>query len=91
MRTALVAAAFVCLLAPSAQAQIYPGLIGNDTGGIIPWSPLAEQRRFDIAGQHCAAYFKYAKITSVTRQYGHYIGFACRFPGPGQPPIVRVN
>src|ERR1700704_4827651 len=54
-------------------------LIGNDTGGIIPWSPAIELHRFEIASDHCARYFKEARITSVHRQYGDYMGFACRF------------
>jgi hypothetical protein len=88
---ALAAAAVFCLLAAAAQAQVYPGLIGNDTGGIIPWSPFAEANRLEIAAAHCVAYYKYPRITSVHRQYGDYIGFRCRFPGPGEPTIIRVN
>jgi hypothetical protein len=61
-------------------------LIGNDTGGIIPWSPAIELRRFEIASDHCARYLKDARITSVHRQYGDYIGFVCRF---GPDPAVR--
>ena len=80
MRKALAAAAFLLLTAPAAQAQIFYGLSGNDTGGIIPWSPLTEVNRRVLAAEHCARYFKYAKITSVVRGYGNYIGFACRFP-----------
>lgn len=62
----------------SAQAQAF--VIGNDTGGIIPWSPENELVAGATAGGHCAGYGKYARITSVYRQYGHYIGFACAFP-----------
>jgi hypothetical protein len=50
---------------------------GNDTGGIIPWSPLTHQMAPDLAAQHCAQYAKRARITSVHAQYGDYIGFAC--------------
>jgi hypothetical protein len=54
-----------------------PGVTGNDTGGIIPWSPLHHQLARDLAAQHCAYYGKYARITSVRARYGDYIAFAC--------------
>src|SRR5262245_14573627 len=63
------------------------GLIANDTGGIIPWSPLSERYRLSIAADHCARYFKVAVITSVHRQYGDYIGFVCRF-GPTPNTVI---
>jgi hypothetical protein len=55
---------------------------GNDTGGIIPWSRETEYHMRAIAGAHCAQYDKHAHITSVYRQYGAYIGFACHFNRP---------
>ena len=61
----------------AAQAQLYTG---NDTGGIIVWTPENERLALPVAVDHCAAYGKEAYITSVYRQYGHYIGFACAFP-----------
>lgn len=62
----------------SAQAQV--SLRGNDTGGMIVWTPESERLAFAAAHAHCAAYGKVARVTSVYRQYGHYIGFACAFP-----------
>jgi hypothetical protein len=62
------------------QAQAYT--TGNDTGGIIAWSPESEREAHVIAVAHCAYYGKEAYLTSVHRQYGNYIGFACAFP-PG--------
>jgi hypothetical protein len=56
-----------------------PGLTGNDSGGIITWSPDHALVAQDWATQHCAQYGKYARITSVHAQYGDYIGFACEF------------
>jgi hypothetical protein len=50
---------------------------GNDTGGIIPWSPENEVRAPALASAHCARYKKYARATSIVRQYGYYIGFEC--------------
>lgn len=62
----------------SAQAQV--SMYGNDTGGMIVWTPESEKLAFAAAGAHCAAYGKESRVTSVYRQYGHYIGFACFFP-----------
>ena len=89
MRSMVFAAvAATALLAVPAHAG-YVGLVGNDTGGIIPWSPGVEPLMRAIAGEHCARYNKSARITSVHRQYGDYIGFRCRF-GPIMPEPVVV-
>jgi len=53
------------------------GMRGNDTGGIIPYSPENRAAAFAIASEHCARYNKYARINSVHAQYGDYIGFSC--------------
>jgi hypothetical protein len=50
---------------------------GNDTGGIIAWSPDAEASAHAMAASHCSRYGRAARITSVHRQYGDYIGFSC--------------
>ena len=89
MRWTLAAAAVAGMLlsiAP-AHASDLRGLVGNDTGGIIPWSPVAERYRVAIASDHCAFYGKIARITSVHRQYGDYIGFRCLF-GPPRDVVV---
>lgn len=59
-----------------------PGLTGNDTGGIITWSPEHQRLARQWAGEHCANYGKFARITSIHAQYGDYIGFACEFRLP---------
>jgi hypothetical protein len=56
---------------------VHPGVTGNDTGGIIPWSPENEVRAPAMAQAHCARFRKYARATSIVRQYGYYIGFEC--------------
>jgi hypothetical protein len=61
-----------------------PGVTGNDTGGIIPWSPANEAHASALAAAHCARYNKYARPTSIVRQYGYYIGFECVWS-----PLVR--
>jgi hypothetical protein len=53
------------------------GAKGNDTGGIIPWSPVAEQAAMETAQADCGTYGKYALITSVHRQPGDYIAYSC--------------
>jgi len=55
------------------------GAAGNDTGGIIPWSPVAEQNALDIAQGNCGSFNKYALITSVHREYGDYIAYSCQW------------
>jgi hypothetical protein len=62
------------LLGGAAQAQIYHA---NDTGGIIPWSCENEAMAQQIAAAYCARWDKYHRITSVHRQYGDFIAFAC--------------
>ena len=55
------------------------GSKGNDTGGIIPWSPEAEAMAMVTANSNCNMYGKHARITSVRRVYGDYIAYQCRF------------
>jgi hypothetical protein len=56
------------------------GLVGNDTGGMIPWAGQTRYEARAMAADHCAQYNKVARITSVHRRYGDYIGFVCHFP-----------
>lgn len=73
------AAVAVLMLAATANANVVHAQVyrGNDTGGIIPWSCENEAAARDIAADHCARYDKVARITSVHRIYGAYIGFNC--------------
>jgi hypothetical protein len=54
-----------------------PGLTGNDTGGIIQWTPEVDRSYNDIAVAHCARFNRFAGISSVHRVYGDYIVFRC--------------
>jgi len=55
------------------------GLTANDTGGIIQWTPETDLIYHDIAAAHCARWNRMARITSVHRTYGDYIGFTCMY------------
>lgn len=55
-----------------------PGLTGNDTGGIIAYSPALEHGAFRrVAADWCARWGRLSHVTSVHRIYGDYIGFVC--------------
>lgn len=54
-----------------------PGITGNDTGGIIPYSPAIEGTYQQLAESFCARWHRLSHITSVHRQYGDYISFVC--------------
>jgi hypothetical protein len=58
------------------------GSKGNDTGGIIPWSPENEQNAFAIAQANCGTFNKYAVATSIHRVYGEYIAYSCQWDPP---------
>ena len=58
------------------------GPVGNDLGGIIPWSPEAEASALDIAQANCSRYNQYAVIDSVVRGYGNYISYNCQWYPP---------
>lgn len=60
---------------------------GNDTGGLMVWSTLTEQHAQEWAGQFCGGYGKYARITSVHRNYGDYISFNCIW-NPESAPFI---
>jgi len=90
MRRTLLAslALTLTLLAAPAQAEEWSvfSINGNDTGGIIPWSPALHAYGYREAAQdHCAGYHKLAHITSVHPRYGDYVVFACKFPRDYDP------
>ena len=79
------AAIFVLAIGWSLTAQAEPwwgSLTGNDTGGIIPWSPEHQLMAREWAAAHCASFDKFARITSIHPQYGDYIAFACEWRPP---------
>lgn len=58
---------------------------GNDTGGVIPWSPAVDDHIQQAADDHCMRYNKIAIVTSVKRRYGDYIAFRCLFARDDDP------
>jgi hypothetical protein len=71
---------FLALGSPAAHAGAAgpgSGVTGNDTGGIIQWTPEVDRSYVAIAVEHCARYGRYAGISSVRHVYGDYIGFRC--------------
>jgi len=75
-RQAILAAA---LSLPLVSCVGVHGPKGNDSGGIIPWTPEVEYQARDIAQANCARYDKVAVITAVNRHYGEYIVYECRW------------
>jgi hypothetical protein len=58
---------------------VAPFVTGNDTGGIIQWTPENDASAVQIATDFCAQYHKYPRLTSIHARYGDYIGFACEW------------
>jgi len=55
-----------------------PGLTGNDTGGIIAYTPDLKRVVYrEMAADWCARWGRLSHVTSVHRKYGDYIGFVC--------------
>ena len=54
-----------------------PWITGNDTGGIIPYSPDLEGVYQQMAQDYCARWRRLSHVTSVHRTYGDYISFVC--------------
>ncbi len=66
-----------------AGCGVGPGLTGNSTGGIIPWSPENQTVAREWAEQHCAQYGEVAEMHRGLPRYGEYIAFNCVFPKSG--------
>ena len=79
IRKSLIALA-LAMAASLAGCGIGPGLTGNDSGGIIPWTPENQAVARDWAMQHCWYYGKVARIEAIHARYGEYISFTCQFP-----------
>jgi hypothetical protein len=58
---------------------VAPFVTGNDTGGVIQWTPENDANAVQIATDFCAQYHKYPRLTSIHARYGDYIGFACEW------------
>ena len=96
IRTLFAVAALSVALAPQAHAwndlfNSVWGAKGNDTGGIIPWSPENEKNAFEIAENNCKFWNKFPVATSIHRVPGDYIGYACVWDPPRVVPHHRRN
>ena len=78
-------------LAAPASAGWFDAIKGNDTGGIIPWSPDLLQTLHPTANAHCANYNKIALVTGLPAQPGDYAAFVCVFPPDYDPTKARWN
>jgi hypothetical protein len=82
--SSILVALTVALVVPTAAALAGagfsgpgPGITGNDTGGIIPYSPAVEATYRQMAQSYCGQWHRLSHVTSVHRQYGDYISFVC--------------
>ena len=87
IRTLFAVAALSLALAPQAHAwndlfNSVWGSKGNDTGGIIPWSPENEKNAFEIAENNCKFWNKFPVATSIHRMPGDYIAYKCVWDPP---------
>ncbi len=55
------------------------GVTGNDTGGIIQWTPEIRHYYREIAADYCARWNRNVRITSVHARYGDFVGFRCLY------------
>jgi hypothetical protein len=54
------------------------GLTGNDTGGIIQYSPNLDRAAYrQMAAEWCARWDRLSHITSKHLRYGDYVSFVC--------------
>ncbi len=90
VRVIAVVAGLVSLVASTAPGGNF-AVWGNDTGGIIPWSPAVDDVYREVADEHCAIFKKIAHITSVRHDYGEFIGFECVDPAKGSTIHQQSN
>jgi hypothetical protein len=91
-KTVAIAALGALLLSSAGVAASHIGVHGpkgNDTGGIIPWSPEYEAAALDIAQHNCGRFRKFALIRSVRRVYGDYIAYDCVWEPPQRFYVER--
>jgi hypothetical protein len=88
-RNALIAVALSVVLSACAGSVALAGILGpgpwfgrpwvwgNDTGGIIPYTPEVGGLYREMAADYCAHWHRLSHITSVHRRYGDYVAFVC--------------
>jgi hypothetical protein len=69
-----------------------PQIAGNDTGGLIDWSPGAELVSEAVAWDYCSKFGRAAYVTRINRRPGDYIAFRClTYPVDRVTPPVKMN
>jgi len=83
-RYPLIVMALSALLAVGAGRAALAGIgdpnwwiTGNDTGGIIVYSPELRGTYRELAAAHCARWHRLSYVTSEHRRYGDYVSFVC--------------
>jgi hypothetical protein len=83
-RKSLIVGALAAVLSIGATGAVLasftgpaPWINGNDTGGIIHYSPDLEGFFQEIAQNYCARWRRLSHITSVHPFYGDYVSFVC--------------
>jgi hypothetical protein len=80
MTRKLLPVLLLAIAASVASCGVGPGLTGNDSGGIINWTPEHQAVARQWAADHCARYGKVARMYPIYARYGEYISFTCEFP-----------
>jgi hypothetical protein len=75
----IVRVAAMSLVALAGLALAGCAVKGNDTGGIISWSPENHYAAAELAAGHCARWNKVAVKTGEIPGYGNYISFRCKW------------
>jgi len=78
--TPILRIAAVLALTAGLAGCVGPGLTGNWSGGIIPYSPENEALAPQAADAHCSRYGKQAEHMIIDAKYGQYISFECQYP-----------
>jgi hypothetical protein len=84
-RYSLIVVAFVMALGAlstvgagrGALANFFGPITGNDTGGIIPYTPELKGTYRELAAEYCARWDRLSHVTSVHPRYGDYVSFVC--------------
>jgi hypothetical protein len=87
MRRKLILVMAIAVLLPGAGSAAHAGavflgpgwgLTGNDTGGIMTYTPELRRTAYrEMAANWCGRWGRLSHLTSMHRKYGDYVGFVC--------------